>query len=213
MLATGRGLVVLDCDTQRAITQAHEQLGVPEATPTLSTPRGGRHFYLAGRAPNRTDFQPGIDLRGSGGYAVGAGARRPDGVYEWIVPPWEVEEAPIPAELERLIREIKKGETARRAPGQLITTGIRTRYLAAKGGSMRRAGMSAEATRDALHAENITVCRPPLKEREVDRIVKSSLADGGSAAVGRRPVGADARRAAVDERAPSARRPLPRCKG
>src|SRR5215211_2041548 len=116
MLATGRGLVVLECDTQRAITQAHEQLGVPEATPTLSTPRGGRHFYLAGRAPNRTDFQPGIDLRGSGGYAVGAGARRPDGVYEWIVPPWEVEEAPIPAELERLIREIKKGETARRAP-------------------------------------------------------------------------------------------------
>src|SRR5215218_5962761 len=38
---------------------------------------------------------------------------------------------------------------------------------------MRRAGMSAEAIRDALHAENITVCRPPLKEREVDRIVKS----------------------------------------
>src|SRR5215218_2107832 len=148
MLATGRGLVVLDCDTQRAITQAHEQLGVPEATPTLSTPRGGLHFYLAGRAPNRTDFQPGIDLRGSGGYAVGAGARRPDGVSEWIVPPWEVDEAAIPAELERLIREIEPKK--KQSPPAIVTPGGRNNFLTRQGGALRRAGFSAETIQGAL---------------------------------------------------------------
>jgi hypothetical protein len=51
-IATGRGLVIVDCDTRRAIDQARRELGVPEATPTLKTPRGGLHFYLAGHAPN-----------------------------------------------------------------------------------------------------------------------------------------------------------------
>jgi Primase C terminal 1 (PriCT-1)/Bifunctional DNA primase/polymerase, N-terminal len=148
--------------------------GIPEATPTVKTPRrGGRHFYLRGRGPTRTDFAAGVDLRGAGGYAVGAGARRMDGEYRWVVPPWEVDEAAIPAELERLIGALREGGTAKRAPGQVVTKGDRNRYLAAKGGSMRRAGMSAEAIGAALHAENVATCRPPLEGREVDRIVKS----------------------------------------
>jgi len=171
-IATGQGLVVVDCDTQRAIAQAREQLGVPEATPTLRTPRGGRHFYLAGSAPNRTGFQPGIDLRGTGGYAVGAGARRPDGMYEWVIPPWEVDEATIPAELERLIREVRRNDRPSAAT-QVVTEGGRNNYLTRVGGSMQRAGFSAEAIRAGLRSENIARCRPPLAEPEVDRIAKS----------------------------------------
>jgi Bifunctional DNA primase/polymerase, N-terminal len=114
-VATGGGLLIVDCDTTDAVSRAREW-GVPEGTPTAKTPRGGKHFYLGGSGPSKVGFQPGVDLRGRGGYAVGAGARRSDGVYEWEVPPWEVDEAAIPAELERLIRETTKKDN-RSAPG------------------------------------------------------------------------------------------------
>ena len=170
-IATGKGLVIVDCDSERAIAQARE-LGVPEATPTLKTPRGGRHYYLAGSAPNRTGFQPGIDLRGRGGYAVGAGARRPDGAYEWVIPPWEVEEALIPAELERLIREAGRARRQADFP-EIVTEPGRNNFLMRKGAALRRAGLSPEGIEAALLAENATRCRPPLDKREVDRIAKS----------------------------------------
>jgi hypothetical protein len=71
--------------------------GVPGGTPTVKAPGGGKHFYLRGSGPSKVGFQPGVDLRGRGGHAVGAGARRSDGVYEWEVAPWEVDEAAIPS--------------------------------------------------------------------------------------------------------------------
>lgn len=72
------GLVVLDCDTVEAVEQA-EALGV--ATLYVETSRG-RHFYFnhpGGVVRNLAKFQPGMDLRGDGGYVVGPGSIHPDG--------------------------------------------------------------------------------------------------------------------------------------
>jgi Bifunctional DNA primase/polymerase, N-terminal len=128
-VATGRGLLVVDADTQEAVSRLRE-LGIPEETPTVKTPRGGLHFYLRRNAPTRTDFLTNVELRGRGGLAVGAGSRRGERVYEWAVAPWEADEAPIPGELERLIREIeKKAKKDKRSAGQIVTEGGRNHYL------------------------------------------------------------------------------------
>ena len=161
--------------------------GVPEATPTVKTPRrGGRHFYLRGRGPTRTGCAPGVDLRGRGGYAVGAGARRGDGMYEWAVPPWEVDEAGIPSELERLIRELTRRS---KPPARtVVTKGDRNNYLTRVGGSMARVGMDAEAIRAGLHGENVAkVSAAPAAARgRPDR--QELREDGRRGAVGPRPV-------------------------
>jgi hypothetical protein len=176
-VAAGKGLLVVDADTDDAISRLRE-LGVPEGTPTVATPRGGRHFYLRGQGATKTSLLPGVDIRGSRGYALGAGARSGDGTYEWMIPPWEVDEAAIPAELERLIRALRPKE---RSTPEIVGVGGRNNYLTRVGGAMRRAGLSADAIGAGLHSENIARCRPPLLEREVDRIVKSCSTMSGAA--------------------------------
>ncbi|HLL87398.1 MAG TPA: bifunctional DNA primase/polymerase, partial [Thermoleophilaceae bacterium] len=177
-VATGRGLVVVDCDSDEAVSHAHE-LGVAEETPTVATPSGGRHYYLAGEAPNRARIAPGLDLRARGGYAVGAGGRRSDGVYKWIVPPWEAEHAPLPPGLERLIRERSRSAKPHTERGQgshqveVVTQGERNNFLMRKGAAMKRAGLPFDAIKAALTALNPTACVPPLDEAEVERIAKN----------------------------------------
>ena len=71
------GLVVLDVDgpegfaSLKALEARH---GALPRTYTVSTPRGGLHFYFAhpgGTIPNSAGkIAPGIDLRGDGGYVV-----------------------------------------------------------------------------------------------------------------------------------------------
>lgn len=57
--------------------------------------------------------------------------------------------------------------------GQRISAGQRNQTLASLAGSMRRRGMSEEAIRAALQAENQQRCDPPLPDTEVQRIAAS----------------------------------------
>jgi hypothetical protein len=75
-VATGEcsGIFVLDIDTLDALADA-DRRGLPD-TLTVRTPRG-KHYYF--RLPgwpvrNRTGIFPGADVRGEGGYVLGAGS-------------------------------------------------------------------------------------------------------------------------------------------
>jgi Bifunctional DNA primase/polymerase, N-terminal len=88
-------------------------------TYTVTTPRGGWHFYfLAGGYGIRNSASqvgPMIDVRGDGGFVVAAGSVRPEGAYELIddrdpapLPPWLAElaakakdEPPLPHPVHR----------------------------------------------------------------------------------------------------------------
>lgn len=84
-IATGSNLLVLDVDVKHGIDgfASFNKLfeGVqPFKTYTVSTPSGGRHYYFkvpaeeTFRFTNRTGFLPGLDIKTTAGYVVGAGS-------------------------------------------------------------------------------------------------------------------------------------------
>lgn len=165
-------LVVIDADTEEAIDHARA-LGVPEATPTARTPRGGRHFYLAGNANSSNGIAPGLDVKGHGGYVAGVGSVRVDGEYRWVIPPWETEPARLPEPLAKLINQRRASRRRNPAFAEIITPGRRNDTLTSRGGSMRRAGFSPASIREGLLAENKAAFRPPLSESEVEKVARS----------------------------------------
>lgn len=85
------GVVVLDVDPRhggneslRALERKHGALPV---TIESATGGGGRHLYFAhpgGEVHNRTNIEPGIDLRGDGGCIVAPPSVHPSGKrYRW----------------------------------------------------------------------------------------------------------------------------------
>lgn len=164
----GRGLIVLDADSPAAV-EALAQLEFPPTT-AVRTHRG-RHLYFAGDAPNRAGILPDVDVRGHGGYVVGAGSTHPrGGEYAWEVAPWELPPALAPPRLLSLVNSRAQREPEPRGP---IRQGARNNTLTRIGGSLRRAPLGADAILVALIAENAAMCRPPLERAEVERIARS----------------------------------------
>jgi Bifunctional DNA primase/polymerase, N-terminal/Primase C terminal 1 (PriCT-1)/AAA domain len=178
-IATGQasGLFVVDVDAQSGGVETWRMLTLKFGdlkTATIRTPGGGFHLYF--RLPTGLDVRnsvsrigPGIDVRGSGGYVVAAGSKRPDGLYTWDSSSI-VREAPD--WLLMLIREkpleVTEGETANGIP-----RGRRNQTLTSLGGTMCKRGMSVAAIEVALLAENSTRCIPPLSDIEVHAITRS----------------------------------------
>jgi len=96
-IATGGTLLVIDCDVKDDVDgianwrrlQA-EHGGTIRCTPTVRTPSGGLHFYFSKPADrivrnSAGKLAPGVDVRGEGGYVVGAGSVLDGVAYEWVV--------------------------------------------------------------------------------------------------------------------------------
>lgn len=177
-VACGRGLVVIDADSATA-DAALLAMGMP-ITPTVKTARG-RHYYLTGDNGNRTALLPDVDVRGNGGYVVGAGSFHPSGAeYEWEIAPWELSPAPIPSELVSLLagaQSVSKasgGSRARELP-QKITDGTRNVELHRVASSLRgRFGLGHDEIRAAISEINRLRCEPPLPASEIESIARSA---------------------------------------
>ena len=85
------GLVVVDVDPRHGGKESlreleHEHGALPETVESM-TGGGGRHVYFShpgGDVPNRTNIEPGIDLRGDGGCVVAPPSVHPSGKrYRW----------------------------------------------------------------------------------------------------------------------------------
>ncbi|MGO9596496.1 MAG: bifunctional DNA primase/polymerase [Isosphaeraceae bacterium] len=104
-IVSGKGLVVLDVDPKNGGTESLAQLiathGPMPLTPEARTGSGGTHYFFSvdqGIAvANRAGFQPGLDIRGDGGYVVAPPSVHPStgAEYEWVTHP-DQGIAPIP---------------------------------------------------------------------------------------------------------------------
>lgn len=186
-VATGRKisetsqLIVIDCDGDGGLAtlQKLEALygNVPK-TYKISTGRtDGFHYYLTipanvtVRNSTKTALGPGIDVRGKGGYVVGAGSVHANGREYKNVGVEEIVEAPTWL-VTRLTEERRNAEPA--APvGDEIPEGMRNSVLFSLSGGLRRSGLALGAIRKTLGAVNEAACGPPLGGDELDEIAKS----------------------------------------
>jgi P4 family phage/plasmid primase-like protien len=91
---SGIFVVDVDLDTTKGLNgeAALAELGQIPATATVSTPRGGKHYYFKYDSQTRISnsasrLAPGVDVRGEGGYVIAAGSINSEGkVYGWDSP-------------------------------------------------------------------------------------------------------------------------------
>lgn len=104
------GVIVLDTDDDAADLDVQKR-GVP-TTPIVRTAKGRHYYFKHPGFPVRNFARrlPGLDLRGDGGYVVGAGSIHPSGHrYVWEVSPSDVPFAPAPQWLLELLKKKDKG--------------------------------------------------------------------------------------------------------
>jgi hypothetical protein len=111
-IVSGKGLVVLDVDPKNGGTESLAQLIATHdplpPTAEARTGSGGTHYFfsvdLGIAVANRAGFQPGLDIRGDGGYVVAAPSVHPGtgAEYEWVRHP-DQGIAPIPSWLLSMI--------------------------------------------------------------------------------------------------------------
>ena len=187
-IATGNGLVVLDVDidheagkygdeTLKALEQEHGPL--PD-TWTCLTGGGGVHYYFSCDDPALTvgtGIAPGLDFRGTGGYVIAPPSRHANGRnYEWEASstPTSVPLAPLPDWLHKLMLGTRTEKPAsREAPGK-VTEGTRNAEMFKLAASLRAKGLTIDEITAAVQTANKNRCNPPLDEREIETICKST---------------------------------------
>jgi hypothetical protein len=82
-------LYAIDCDTEDSYQKIQELIPDSFLTPTVSTPRGGKHIWV--KCSNGTQIttvsavMPNIDTRGNGGYIIAPPSiNEKGGKYEWL---------------------------------------------------------------------------------------------------------------------------------
>jgi putative DNA primase/helicase len=167
-------LFVLDADGATGLL-AIEERGLKETPPSVRTGRidGGTHFYF--RYPKDISVRnfvgkvPGLDVRGNGGYVIGAGSKHKTGsTYEWINSPNDYDLPEAPKWLIDLLTEPKATNGY-----QSTVQGERNSTLFMLATSLRRKGMSIERVLEESRIVNQSY-RPPLDDFEVRTIVESA---------------------------------------
>ncbi len=190
------GLVVIDLDIDSAkgkdgtkrLTewlQSQGQSGVID-TAIVSTGRGGKHIYY--RDPqntykNATDLfkdSSGVDVRGEGGYVVAPGSIHQSGnIYRWEKSPVLCGIQPLPAFIGNILHTPMQGKP--QDSNTIIPTmgdipeGQRTSSLFKALSSLQAKGLTDEAIKAAIRAENENRCVPPLSEYELETEIFPAL--------------------------------------
>jgi Bifunctional DNA primase/polymerase, N-terminal/AAA domain/Primase C terminal 1 (PriCT-1) len=133
----------------------------------------GAHVYFRGDLSGTDKLTiDGAETRGRQHYVIAPPSRHPSGVaYEGELPS-VAELPPVP----KFIREAyptNNGNGQAPPVDEIITEPGRNQALTSLGGSMRRRGMTPDEIATALKAVNVSRCRPPLAEVEVEKIAAS----------------------------------------
>jgi len=194
---TKTNLVVLDIDAGKhgyeSLRELEEQHGILPETTTAATGGGGRHYlfqYPAGiLIPTKGSIRPGIDVRGEGGQIVATPSYHDAGKcrYKWMpgLSPDDIMPVPMPDWLIALLEEqetVWAGESqANIDTADVYYGGSRNNNLFSLGRRLRVIkDLSETELSDMLHSLNVSKCKPPLSEEEVDLLVSSVLRKGGS---------------------------------
>lgn len=171
------GFWVLDVDRPEALEELEAQIGPLPPTPTVRTPRGGRHLYfrhVEGITNSPGSLPTGIDVRGEGGYVLVP----PSAGYTWE------DRSPVAEAPKRLLdlvrqkaekkRALRSERRVRGAAGAPIKEGDRNRTLFFEALDLKDAGKSPEAVLAEIEARNEARCVSPLDAGEVEGIAKSA---------------------------------------
>ena len=192
-IATGAasgGLVVIDADVNpdagydgtdslREYAAAHGPF--PDTCRAL-TGRGGFHdFYRTTETlHNRAGVLEGVDVRADGGYVVAAPSIHPNGRrYTWEIDPEDAEIAEANDAVLELCRSHKPGtgrsEATKEDQLAPIMPGTRNDTIYRLACSLQAKGLTDEAIRAAVMAENKNRCVPPMGEAEIERIIANAI--------------------------------------
>lgn len=189
-IATGSrsgGLVVIDLDIDKdrgvdgyqVLKEWQQDHGILPETWQSITGRGGYHIFYkdSARNANRARLYEGVDIRGENGYVVAPPSIHANGRrYEWEQGPEEVHIAVVNGTVANFLMGplLEKQERNFQEP-ETIPEGQRVDTLVKLIGSQRGKGLSAEAIRAAVRAENQQRCVPPLTELELEKEVLPAL--------------------------------------
>lgn len=188
-LPTGEkaGFWVLDIDVDKggeeSLRALEEQYGALPQSLEVITGSGGRHIYFkwpedAGIANSAGGLGTGLDVRGSGGYAIAPPSVHPcGGRYEWSVDS-ENRMQPAPAWLLDLVRKPAEGTRGKtpqdwRALSRGVSEGQRNDAIARLSGKLFRCDFDPYTVLEFCQWWNARRCTPPLPEEEVTRTVNS----------------------------------------
>jgi hypothetical protein len=185
-VATGGGLVVIDVDYRHGGDESLHELrryGNLPLTVSAETGSGGEHIYLATGARIRNSagkLAAGLDVRGEGGYVVAPPSIHPETghAYTWDNHPDEVQVAPLPDWLERLLAEQSNGQARpvsewRKLAANGVEAGARNDACARLAGHLFARGVDPFVCLELVQAWNQRRNRPPLSDDEVARVVCS----------------------------------------
>ncbi|GIW51244.1 MAG: hypothetical protein KatS3mg081_0599 [Gemmatimonadales bacterium] len=171
----GPRYLVVDIDSLEAEEEAI-RLGLrAEPAPYVRTGRG-EHIWFRHPGGEVGNIRVGrLEVRADAGYVLLPPSvhRRTGRVYQWG-DDMKLADAPTlpPQFLEALKAAAKAHQPAGRLLG-ILPEGSRNVALTSLAGSLRRRGASEEAILAALRVENATRCKPPLDDRELERIAAS----------------------------------------
>jgi hypothetical protein len=157
------------------------QNGKLPPTWTSDTGGDGNHFiykHPGGNVPNKTGFQPGLDIRGDGGYIIVPSSLHKSGRrYAWnlVDHPDSIPLAEAPAWLLRLVTESAPHRSAlppeewRRRFHEPLEEGERNTKITSLAGHLLRKNVDPYVTMELLTAFNDARGEPPLAEGDTEQ--------------------------------------------
>lgn len=154
---------------------------LPETWTQITGSGGKQLFYRAGQdIRNSANGDIGVDVRGNGGYVVLPPSLHPCGdCYEWSISPDDMDVADADDKVYDFIRAVSK--TKKRSDGwNSEKTGIpseiaenRNETLFSLGRSFLSRGTGHDEVATLIRSLNATICRPPLPDVEVEKLIGS----------------------------------------
>jgi hypothetical protein len=187
-IRTGKGLFVLDVDGdegENGLVEVEEQHGkLPDTWESLTG--RGRHIYLqspTGKYIKSSSSQIGtkLDVRCEGGYVIAPPSRHRSGrLYEWECSshPDDIPLAEAPEWLIQLACTRKRAKSSKRWGSTfkpVLQIGERNETLFKEACHLRDLGLDRDRVEHYIHLRNRCDCLPPLKDTEVDNLLRSAF--------------------------------------
>lgn len=153
---------------------------LPETWTQITGSGGKQLFYRAGQdIRNSANGDIGVDVRGNGGYVVLPPSLHPCGdCYEWSISPDDMDVADADDKVYDFIRSVQKqkradGWNAEKTGIPSEITADRNNTLFSLGRSFLSRGTGHDEVATLIRSLNATICRPPLPDVEVEKLIGS----------------------------------------
>lgn len=174
-IRTGDGLIVIDVDNKNnknGKKSIESYIKRFPKTKIVRTPNDGWHFYyyVDRQIPCRVNLYEGIDVRGEGGYVVGAGSQMDDRKYFVSL------DVPIAEANEAVYQFLEGDKTQLRTVNIVdhqINEGERNDTLFRMATVLKAKGLSFNSVLAAIKEENKAKCVPVLDDKEIFSICNS----------------------------------------